>query len=74
MDYPIIVITGQPVHDEVPATVTVHTHTENIQIDKAGLAAAIQQYLLDNVPDIAATTAEIREQTYPVTELPPLGR
>lgn len=74
MDYPLIVITGQPVHDEMPPTVSVHTETENIQIDKAGLAHAIQQYLLDNVPDIASTTAEIREQTYPVTTLPPLGR
>lgn len=74
MDYPILLITGQPVHDEQPATVAVHIETENILIDRAGLAAAIQKYLLDNVPDIASTTAEIREQTYPVTTLPPLGR
>lgn len=74
MDYPQIVITGQPVHDEMPATVTVHTETENIVIDKAGLANAIQQYLIANVADISSTTAEIREQTYPVTALPPLGR
>lgn len=74
MDYPLLLITCQPVHDEMPATVAVHTETENIQIDKAALAHVIQQYLLDNVPDIASTTAEIREQTYPVTALPPLGR
>ena len=74
MDYPLIVITGQPVTDELAPTVLVHTETENIVIDKAGLANVIQQYLIDTVPNIASTTAEIRDQTYPVTTLPPLGR
>lgn len=74
MDYPSIRITGIPVNDENPAEVLVHTQTDIMHIDPAGLAHAIQQYLLDNVPDIESTTAEIRDQVFPVTPLPPLGR
>lgn len=71
-DYPYSRITGQSNREDASAFVTINVQSEFFPIDEDGLTAAVQQWLLDNVPDIVSTTAERREQTFPVTTLPPL--
>ncbi|MYW43041.1 hypothetical protein [Streptomyces sp. SID161] len=72
MEYPHNRITGQSTRDDATAYVTLYVQSEYIPINEAALTAHVQQWLLDNVPDIVSTTAEHREQTFPVTALPPL--
>lgn len=72
MEYPYSQITGNSSNEDASAFVTIHVQAEFFPIDEAALAAAVQQWLLDNVPEIVATTAEHREQTFPVTQLPPI--
>lgn len=72
MDYPYTMIGGQSSREVDPAYVYVHVQSEFISIDKDALTRSIQQWLLDNVEEIVTTTAERREVTYPVTQLPPL--
>lgn len=71
-DYPYNRITGQTDSEDRQAFVSIHVQSEFFPVDESGLTAAIQQWLLDNVPDIVATVAERREQIFPVTTLPPL--
>ncbi|WP_416520016.1 hypothetical protein [Streptomyces achromogenes] len=72
MEYPHNHITGQTNREDATAFVTLYVQSEFFPIDESALTAHIQQWLLDNVPEIVATTAERREQTFPVTALPPL--
>lgn len=72
MDLPYVTIGGHSSREVDPAYVYLHVSSEYIEIDENALTQAIQQWLLDNVPDIVSTTAERREVIYPVTQLPPL--
>lgn len=72
MDYPYNQITGKTSSEDASAFVAFHVQSEFFSIDEDALTAAVQQWLLDNVPEIVATTAERREQTFPVTQLPSL--
>lgn len=72
MDYPYNRILAQTTNEDQSLTVLVHVQSEFFPIDEAGLTQTIQQWLLDHVDQVTATTAERREQTYPVTTLPPL--
>lgn len=72
MDYPYSTITAKSDNEDASAFVYVHVQSEFWPIDEAALTAAIQQWLLENVPEVIATTAQRREQVFPVTDLPPL--
>lgn len=72
MDYPYNRIQAQTSNEDQNLFVSVHVQSEFFPIDEAGLTQVIQQWLLDNVPQVTATTAERREQVYPVTTLLPL--
>ncbi|MEU5323016.1 hypothetical protein AB0G67_40630 [Streptomyces sp. NPDC021056] len=72
MDYPYIRIQAQTSNEDQSLTVAVHVQSEFFPIDEAGLAQTVQQWLLDNVPQVTTTTAERREQAFPVTQLPSL--
>lgn len=72
MEFPYNTITGTSSSEDASAYVTIHVQAEFFPIDETALTAAVQQWLLDNVPEVIATTAERREQTFPVTQLPPL--
>lgn len=72
MDYPYIRVQAQTSNEDQTLFVNVHVQSEFFPIDEAGLTQAIQQWLIDNVPQVTTTTAERREQVYPVTTLPPL--
>jgi hypothetical protein len=72
MEYPHCKITASSPNEDAKAFVYLHVQSEFFPIDEAALTAAVQQWLLGNVPEVIATTAERREQTYPVTPLPPL--
>ncbi|MGW2739134.1 hypothetical protein ACWC4D_33655 [Streptomyces sp. NPDC001288] len=71
-DYPFNRITAQTSRDDATAFVTISVQSEFFPIDEAALTAHVQQWLLDNNSNIIATTAERREQIFPVTPLPPL--
>jgi len=73
MDYPCNLISANGSGEEDPARIYVSVQSEYIQIDETALAHGIQQWLLDNVPEVVSTSAERREQLFPVTPLPPLG-
>lgn len=72
MDYPYNRVSAQTSNEDQTLFVSVHVQSEFFPIDEAGLTQAIQQWLIDNVPQVTTTTAERREQVYPVTTLPPL--
>lgn len=72
MDYPYNRITGKSSSEDASAFVSLKVESEFFGIDQDALTAAVQQWLLDNVPEIVATSAERREQTFPVTSLPDL--
>jgi hypothetical protein len=72
VDYPYTRIQGQTANEDQTLFVNVHVQAEFFPIDEAALTRVIQQWLLDNVPQVTATTAERREQIYPVTTLLPL--
>lgn len=72
MDYPYNRITGQSSSEDASAFVSVHVQSEFFTVDEGALTAVVQQWLLDNVPEIVSTTAERREQTFPITQLPSL--
>lgn len=72
MDYPYNRIQAQTANEDQNLFVSIHVQSEFFPIDEAGLTQTIQQWLLDHVDQVTATTAERREQTYPVTTLPPL--
>jgi hypothetical protein len=73
MEYPYNQITGQTSNEDYTATVYVHVQSEFFPIDETSLTAAVQQWLLNNVPEIISTTADRREQIFTTTPLPPLG-
>jgi hypothetical protein len=72
MDYPYNRVEGLTNTEDHKVFVDVHVFSEFFPVDEAALTQVIQQWLLDNVTDVVATTAERREQTFPVTQLPPL--
>jgi hypothetical protein len=72
MEFPHNRITGQSARDDATVYVSLYVQSEYIPIDEAALTAVVQQWLLDHVPDIVSTAAERRDQTFPVTPLPPL--
>jgi len=72
VDYPYNRVSAQTSNEDQTLFVSVHVQSEFFPIDEAGLTQAIQQWLIDNVPQVTTTTAERREQVYPVTTLPPL--
>lgn len=72
MEYPHNRITAQTTNEDTTAYVSIYVQSESFPIDEAALTAHVQQWLLDNVTQVVATTAERREQTFPVTALPPL--
>ncbi|QLJ06747.1 hypothetical protein HZZ00_37580 (plasmid) [Streptomyces sp. NEAU-sy36] len=72
MEYPFNRITGQTNRDDTTVYVSIYVQAEYLTIDEAALTAAVQQWLLAQVPAITSTTAERRDQTFPVTPLPPL--
>lgn len=71
-DYPYTRITARTDREDATAFVTINVQSEFFPVDSAALTAHVQQWMLDNVPEVVATTAEHREQTFPVTTLPPL--
>ena len=73
MDFPSNVLTCTSLNDENPTVVTVHVQSDNQRVDETALAHVIQQWLTDNVADVADVTAERHEQLFPVTPLPPSG-
>ncbi|MET8585733.1 hypothetical protein ABZX39_33420 [Streptomyces collinus] len=72
MEFPHNRITAKTTNEDTTAYVSIYVQSDSFSIDEAGLTAAVQQWLLDNAPEVVATRAERREQTFPVTELPPL--
>lgn len=74
MEYPYSLITADSSRNVDPINVTVRVQSEFIPIDDVALTKAIQQWLLDTVPDIVSVTAERREQIFPVTQLPTITR
>ncbi|WP_399559590.1 hypothetical protein OIA45_48430 (plasmid) [Streptomyces chartreusis] len=72
MDYPYNRIEGQTNTEDHRVFVDVHVFSEFLPVDEAALTQVIQQWLLDNVPEVVSTTAQRREQTFPITDLPPL--
>lgn len=73
MDYPYIRIQAATSNEDHTIAVDLAVQSEFITIDETALAHSIQQWLVDNVEQVVSTTAERREQTFPVTPLPPLG-
>jgi hypothetical protein len=72
-DFPYQKITGQSSREDATAYIHVNVQSEYIPIDEIALTHAIEQWLLDNVPDIVSTSAERHEQVYTVTTIPPAG-
>jgi hypothetical protein len=72
VDYPYNRIEGQTNTEDHRVFVDVHVFSEFLPVDEAALTQVIQQWLLDNVPEVVSTTAQRREQTFPITDLPPL--
>lgn len=72
MDYPHNAIIAKTDSEDRQAFVSVHVQSEFFPIDEAALTQVVQQWLLDNVPEVTSTTAQRREQVFPVTDLPPL--
>jgi hypothetical protein len=72
MDFPYSQITGQSPNEDYRAFVYVHVQSEFFPIDEAALTAHVQQWLLDNEPNIISTTAERHEQVFTITPLPAL--
>ena len=72
MEFPYNRIAAQTTNEDTTAYVSIYVQSDSFPVDEAGLTAHVQQWLLDNQPQVIATTAERREQTFPVTELPPL--
>jgi hypothetical protein len=72
VDYPFSKVTAKSSNEDASAFVYVHVQSEFWSIDEAGLTTAVQQWLLENVPEVVATTAERREQIFPTTQLPSL--
>ncbi|MFG2276778.1 hypothetical protein ACGFNY_44345 [Streptomyces chartreusis] len=72
MDFPYNRVEGTTNTEDHKVFVDLHVFSEFIPVDDAALTEVIQQWLLDNVPEVVSTTAERREQTFPVTQLPPL--
>lgn len=72
MDYPYNRVEGQTETEDHRVFVDVHVFSEFIPIDESALTQAVQQWLLDNVPEVVSTTAQRREQVFPVTQLPTL--
>lgn len=72
MDYPHSAITAHTTSEDWKAFVYVHVRSEFFPIDDAALTQVVQQWLLDNVAGIVSTTAERRDQVFPVTTLPTL--
>ena len=72
MEYPFNRITAQTNSEDTTAYVSIYVQSEFFAIDEAGLTAHVQQWLLDNAPQVIATLAERRDQTFPVTPLPSL--
>ena len=73
MDYPYIRIQAATDNEDHTIAVEVNVQSEFITIDETALAHTIEQWIRDNVEQVTSTTAERREQTFPVTPLPPLG-
>lgn len=73
MDYPYTRIQATTDSEDRTISVDLSVQSEFITIDEAALAHTIQQWLLDNVQQVVTTTAERRDQVFPVTQLPPLG-
>lgn len=73
MDYPYIRIQAATDNEDHTIAVDLHVQSEFITIDETALAHTIEQWLRDNVQQVVSTTAEHRDQTFPVTPLPPLG-
>lgn len=72
MDFPYTRIEGQTDTEDHKVFVDLRVFSEFFPIDEAALTQVIQQWLLDNVTPVVSTTAERREQVFPVTQLPPL--
>ena len=72
MDFPYIAIQASTNNEDHIIYADMQVRSEFIQIDEAALAQHVQQWFLDNVPEVVSTTAEHREQTFPVTQFPPL--
>jgi hypothetical protein len=72
MDYPYIAIQATTDSEDHVVYADVHVRSEFIDIDEAGLAQIVQQWFLDNVPEVVSATAERREQIFPTTQLPSL--
>ncbi|NUP69299.1 MAG: hypothetical protein HOW71_44840 [Nonomuraea sp.] len=71
-EFPYNMIEGQGQFD--PVRVSVNVQSEYTQIDEAGLANAIGQWLVDNSDYVTSYTAERHEQLFPVTPIaPPAG-
>lgn len=73
MDYPYIRIQAATDNEDHTIAVDVRVQSEFITLDETALAHTVQQWLLDNVEPVTSTTAEHRDQTFPVTPLPPLN-
>lgn len=71
-NFPHNTITGLTDNEDYKVFVEVHVQSEFFPIDEAALTQVIQQWMLDSVPEVVATTAERREQVFPVTQLPSL--